>query len=184
MTPIWSETPRILIEKPQEFIYSDAFDANRNLNALVRFAIYWALLSFIITRNSVVFVLLALALFLMRRNTVKSESIILDNVDASSSSFCQSPSADNPMSNPTPNDWGNGHPKLPACPNQLVEDEINHALDSQPITGPLHELGGGQDANTKLARRSFYSVPVSGVPDTKTAFVHGLFGSNIGRSYS
>ena len=182
MTPLWSATPLVLIDRPLEFMYSDTFDANRNLNALVRLAIYWALLVYILTGAGVVFVILAVLLFLMRRPTVVDTPIVTHDLSSDSKIYCQSPSLNNPLANPSPSDWGNGHAKLPACPADNVRSEVRDALNAQPITGEVYRIAG-EDANSKLARRSFYSVPTSGVPDGRDAFVYGLYGNNIGRPF-
>lgn len=180
-TKLWSEEPRVLLETPFEFMYSVEFDQNRNLNAMVRFSIYWSILTFFMTRSPIVFVLLVCALVLMRRPAVRDDGVITADFAADSKIYCQSPSVNNPLANPNPSDWGNGKPKLPACPSDNVRSSVRSALNSQPITGPIYEVAQ-DDANSKLARRSFYSIPTSGVPDSRNEFLYGLYGDNIGRS--
>lgn len=179
---LWSQNPRVLLDAPLEFMYSYEFDSVRNLNAMVRFVIYWSILMYFMTGNPLVFVVMVAVLILMRR-PVASESaeITTDDTEADSKLFCQSPSVENPMANPTLVDWGNGQAKLPACPSTSVSSDIEQALKSQPITGQVYKVGG-EDINTKLTQRSFYSVPNSGVPDGRDEFVRMLYGDNIGRS--
>lgn len=183
VTPIlWSENPIVLIESPAEFMYSGQFDKVRNINAMVRFSIYWSIIIYFMTGQPIVFVLLGVALILMRRPSVIEEPILTEDTTADAKIYCQAPSVNNPLANPTPFDWGNGKPKLPACPTDNVKSDIRNALNSQPITGPIHAVAG-EDANSKLARRSFYSIPTSGVPDGRDEFVRGLYGANIGRPF-
>tara|TARA_B100001175_G_C19457264_1_gene614527 strand:- start:344 stop:619 length:276 start_codon:yes stop_codon:yes gene_type:complete len=84
------------------------------------------------------------------------------------------------MSNPLLIDFGNRE-KLPACPSASVRDEIRDALNSQLITGPLVE-SLGDDSGTRMARRQFYSVPSTTVPNERDSFVYALYGSNIDRT--
>ena len=181
-TPLWSESPIVLIESPTEFMYSEQFDKVQNLNAIVRFAIYWSIIIYLMTGQPIVFVVLVVALILMRRPAITEEPILTQNLAADSKIYCQSPSLNNPLANPTPADWGNGKPKLPACPTNNVKSSVREALNSQPITGPIYATAG-EDANSKLARRSFYSIPTSGVPDSRDEFVRGLYGDNISRPF-
>ena len=181
-TSLWSEDPRILLESPFEFMYSERFDQNRNLNAMVRFVIYWSVIVYALTRHAAVFVVAVVALVLLRRPSLKVAPIITDNLSADSQVHCQSPSLNNPLANPTPADYGSGEAKLPACPTEHVKENIDHALSSQPITGPVHMIAGSDDSNSKMARRTFYSVPSSGVPDGRENFLNSLYGGNISRA--
>eukprot|EP00966_Prymnesium_polylepis_P155858 3601006-Prymnesium_polylepis.1 len=52
----------------------------------------------------------------------------------------------------------------------------------RPITGPIY-ASAGEDANSKLAQRSFYSIPTSGVPDSRDEFIRGLYGDSISRPF-
>ena len=65
------------------------------------------------------------------------------------------------MANPTPNDWGSGDVKLPACPNEVVKDNADTSFE-EPAD---HRVGASDapslDSNAYLAERSFYSVPAS-----------------------
>ena len=182
MTKLWSEYPMVLIESPTEFMYSERFDKIRNLNAMVRFSIYWSIIIYFMTGQPIVFVVLVVALLVMRRPAVTEEPIVTGDLTSDAKIYCQSPSVNNPLANPTPADWGNGKPKLPACPTDNVRSNIKEALNSQPITGPVYATAG-EDANSKLARRSFYSIPTSGVPDSRDEFVRGLYGDKISRSF-
>ena len=67
MTTLWFESPSVLVESPTEFMYSEQFDKIRNLNAMVRFTIYWSVIIFFMTGQPIVFVSLVVALILMRR---------------------------------------------------------------------------------------------------------------------
>eukprot|EP00966_Prymnesium_polylepis_P214416 4965570-Prymnesium_polylepis.2 len=67
------------------------------------------------TGQPIVFVILAVALILMRRPASYEDPIVTENLAADSKIYCQSPSVNNPLANPTTADWGNGKPKLPAC---------------------------------------------------------------------
>jgi hypothetical protein len=182
MTNLWSEHPTVLIESPAEFMYSEQFDKIRNLNAMVRFAIYWTIIIYFMTWQPIVFVILVVALIVMRRPVFTEETITTEDLTSDAKIYCQSPSVHNPLANPTPADWGNGKPKLPACPTDNVRSDIKEALNSQPITGPIYATAG-EDVNSKLARRSFYSIPTSGVPDDRDEFIRGLYGDNISRPF-
>ena len=183
MTNLWSEHPTVLIESPAEFMYSEQFDKIRNLNAMVRFSIYWTIIIYFMTGQPIVFVILVVALIVMRRPAFTEETIITEDLTSDAKIYCQSPSVDNPLANPTPADWGNGKPKLPACPTDNVRSNIKEALNSQPITGPIY-AAVGEDVNSKLARRSFYSIPTSGVPDGRDEFIRGLYGDNVSRPFN
>tara|TARA_B100001741_G_scaffold174625_1_gene143945 strand:- start:5842 stop:6405 length:564 start_codon:yes stop_codon:yes gene_type:complete len=182
-TPLWSQNPTVLLQAPLEIMYSARYSDVRNLNAMARFVILWVLVSYFVSRRPIVIVLGLIALVLLSRASMSTLSMpkLFDSHDASSRKFCQSPSIDNPMANPTPNDWGSGDVKLPACPTEVVKDNVTQALKSQPITGVGASDAPSLDSNAYLAERSFYSVPASGVPDSRENFIHALYGSNIGR---
>jgi hypothetical protein len=164
-----------------EYVFSDTYDSNRNLNAAVRFVVYWTILIFVMTRQWLIFVLLVVLLVIMRQGHPGSP--VLDHKEPGNDrTFCQLPSASNPLANPTPGDWGNGSGKLPACPGETVKDAIADAMGSQPITGAIYNGSEVSDANSKLAARTFYSVPTSGVPDGRQDFINGLYGGNLARS--
>ena len=180
MVQIWSENPMVLLASPLELIYSPHYSSEQNANALARFVIYWTVFSYAITsRPSIIFIGFVL-LFCMRGTTAKVPDAFLDTQDATMTKYCESPSIDNPMSNPLLTDFGNGE-KLPACPSASVRGEIRDALNSQPITGPVFE-NLGDDSGTRMARRQFYTVPSTTVPNERDAFVHALYGSNIDRA--
>ena len=175
-TRLWSKDPSVLLESPLEFVYSKDFDRNRNTNAMVRFVLYWTALAFAI-KPHVTILLLSAAIQIMLRGKDEPERIGATE----STRYCQAPSLDNPMANATPFDWGSGDSKLPACPSYMVQDRSNELIASQPITGPVYALGG-RDEGSRLAERTFFSVPTSGVPDGRESFVHALYGSGIERS--
>lgn len=181
MTRLWSESPSVLLEAPMEYVFSDTYDSNRNLNAAVRFVVYWSILIFVMTRQWLIFVLLGVLLVVMRQGQ-PSRPVVDHNEAANDRAFCQLPSVANPLANPTPGDWGNGTGKLPACPGETVQNQISDAMGSQPITGAIYNGSEVSDANSKLAARTFYSVPTSGVPDGRQDFINGLFGGNLSRS--
>lgn len=178
MTPLWSEAPRILVEQPFDFMYSADFDPNRNLNAMVRFVIYWSVLIYALTRQPVVFAILVALLLLMRRPAFSAAPIVTEDLGADSKIYCQTPSRNNPLANPTHEDLGHGRSKLPACPSGDVKGEVRRVLRSQPITGDVYAAGGGEDANFRLAERSVYSIP----PDARDEYQRAVYGDNIGRS--
>lgn len=176
----WYEDISVLLESPFEWMFNPSFSAERNMNAMARFAIVWTVMAFLITRNGAVVVVGAIALFMLS-GSHKKES---PETQVSAVKYCQAPSHDNPMGNPTYSDWGTGKGKLPACPNELVSDQISKSLASQELTEQVYNMSGYGNANTHLAERTFYTVPNSGIPDARDDFSHSLYGSNIGRTYA
>tara|TARA_B100002051_G_scaffold267739_1_gene296616 strand:+ start:1061 stop:1627 length:567 start_codon:yes stop_codon:yes gene_type:complete len=180
--PIWTDDPKILLDAPLEIIYTPGFDEVRNINAMARFVILWTILAYLVSFRPVVFVIGAIALFLLSRQpTPPAKLEAIEDAAVNARKYCQSPSEDNPLGNPTPHDYGTGEAKLPACPQEIVQREVKDALRNQPITGAIYGGNDYEDDNFQLSGRTFYSVPVSGVPDQREAFVHALYGSNISR---
>ena len=170
----------VLLDAPLELVYSPHYSAEQNANALARFVIYWTIFSYALTNRPSLILIGCILLFCMRGTSQNVPDAMLDTQDATMTKYCESPSVSNPMANPMLTDFGSGE-KLPACPSGSVRNEIRDALNSQPITGPVFE-SVGDDSGTRLARRQFYTVPSTTVPNERDSFVHALYGSNIDRT--
>ena len=176
---VWSENPLVLLQSPLELVYSPHYSAVRNTNAMARFVIFWTVFSFAITKRYAIIFIGMLLLFFMRGTSSTAPEGLLDTQDASNIKYCEAPSVNNPLGNPLLSDFGGGQ-KLPACPSSTVREEIRDALNSQPITGQIFD-SAHDDSSSRLARRQFYTVPSSTVPNERDAFTHALFGSNLDR---
>jgi hypothetical protein len=163
-----------------EIVFNHNYTAIQNVNAMARMIIYWTLISSAIIRRPIVLVVGASALlFLSMQQAREEKAYLLDDQYANALSYCQKPSTDNPLANVLPSDYGNGM-KLPACVSSTVTKEIRHELDNQEITGPVYELLG-TDANARAARRQFYSMPSTTVPNERDGFIHALYGKQMRR---
>ena len=74
MTKLWTDNPNKLIEHCDEFIPSNKYDLNRNINAITRFSLYGSVLcGFVCKNKNVVFVLVfivcCLTIYGMEKNS-------------------------------------------------------------------------------------------------------------------
>lgn len=175
---LWSEDWSVLAKRPFEVVYTGQ-DATRRTNAVIRFGLAWAVLVMLVKRRFSLVVLVLLAVLMVTMRGKGREHVFVSGDREAHRRLCQPPSHDNPLANPTYTDWSSGGGKLPACVSSSVSSEIDAVMGGQELSGPAIV---GEDLNSRAASRAFYSVPVSGNPDGREAFVHSLFGSNIGRS--
>lgn len=191
-TPLWSDDPLVLIRAPLQLWPSAARSRTENANAVARLAICAGLALAAALRKPLLLIPLAAILLVarlsMRTSAARAARRPGDAVvaaDLHDALHCHAPSVANPMANPLPTDFGSGRPKLPACSADVpgVDAQIDRAMRAQAITRDVYELMPAADTNAKLATRTFFSVPASGVPDARHSFVHAVHGSNIDRSY-
>lgn len=177
--PIWSEDIKVLFEKPS-FLYSTDNSHVDNMNSMARSILIMAFcLAFMGKFWLSIIVLLLLPITLIEGPS--GYEIDMQNQTSLMMKYCQVPSADNPMANPNPADWGNGI-KLPACPENApeVKMRVKHELDSQEITAQVVDTVGEIDS-MRLSDRTFYSLPSSTVPPNRESYMHALYGDSIDR---
>lgn len=180
--PLWIDDIKILFEKPS-FLYSTDSSHVDNMNSLARSIFIIAVCLSLMKKFWLsIIVLLLLPITLME----SSNKLDIDASDQTSlmMKYCQVPSIENPMANPTPADWGNGI-KLPACPDSTpeVQERVKQELNSQEITSRVVETVGEIDS-MRLVDRTFYSVPSSTVPANRENFMNALYGDSIDRTYT
>jgi len=162
MTQFWLDNINILINKKYifEIIPDTSFDLNRKLNSIMRFCIYFSIISFILNGNStsffVAFIAMIVTIFIYKNQINKSNKLVESmSLDLKTDNECIKPTLNNPLMNLNLYDINKNGDKG-ACSlvsNKNIENEVKNILD---IGLPK---GSGDIYNNNNGQREFYTTP-------------------------
>lgn len=174
--PFWYQNPKILIklERLSEFFPHNDMTLYEKLNAMVRFAIYFALLVFAFKRTSRMFLfplfVAGLTLYLFKNNYKehKHESMTLIGPKYEN---CQKPSDENPFMNVLISDYTANPKKKPACNvnDKKVKEEIKQKFEKNLYRNTVDIW----DRNN--SQREYYTMPNTTIPNDQINFAKWLY---------
>ena len=167
-TPRWYNDINILMKDPMEFFPSFHFDDNRKINAIARFAIYFAIFIILFNRSqkwlSLSILLLITSLFIGTTEGFSNE--IVGNKDK-----CVKPTIDNPYMNFTLNDYYNNPDRPSNCPINKVRKDIKEKFLHRVVPDPADLWG------QNIGDRSFYTAPNTRIVNDQKGFAEWCYGT-------
>lgn len=150
------------------------------LNCLIRFSIYFALIVFLVKKDAnIFFIPIFTGVFTYYINTVdtknkKDERDIMEHMDLMKDSItgkpCQRPTANNPFMNVLVTDYIKNPERPAACTlNNKVKKQINQHFDNnlfRDVDDIFHK---------NASDRQFYTTPSTTIPNDQTAFAKWLY---------
>ena len=190
----YSDEFGILFRKDRlsEFYPSNDLPHRRRLNSLARLLIYFGLLYFLWTRDTLVLLLLALILFILPKAFNSSAGIgsYINIVGGARSCRkegergterkkikCRSPTFHNPFMNPSVNDYLSDVDRPPAC--MSTDDETRDKIDGvllERLYSDVDRLWGRVDN-----ARQFVTAPNTTIPNDQGGFAKWLYDNPNGR---
>ena len=187
MTPLWINNISILYEKKYllEIIPKKEYDMNRKLNCLIRIAIYYSVIVYILNKDVNIFLLpiivsgITLLLSKKHKPLVENESIkrLMNNNGNSEEliqeleGYCRTPTQDNPFMNPTLVNT-NDENSLESCSsynNKGIQRDIENKFNKD-LYRDINDIFGKNNS-----QRQFYTVPGKSNPNDQTTFAEWLY---------
>ena len=185
MTPLWIDDFDILYEKNYifEIIPSKGFDFNRKLNSLLRLALFYTIIMYIVKKNkNYLLIPIGVGLFTLiisrqfkgnkinkeimdLRNEEGYEPKILNNTDEG----CKIPTNNNPFMNPILFNKDNNVPPCSSYDNKGVQRKIEEAFNTT-----LYRQSS-DIFNKNNSQRQFYTVPSKTLLNDQDTFKKWLY---------
>jgi hypothetical protein len=189
--PFWYKDITILynFDRLTDFIPTKQMNFAEQLNAFVRFALYFSILLFILYKNYMVFyvfiITMLITLFIYEywdmpvknfeiqeefENLQKQFSINKDQHLNTDGSVCTKPTKDNPFMNVLVTDIVDNPDKPPNCPltpivNEQIEDKFSYNLYKD-----IDDIW-----NKNNSQREFYTNPSTTIPNDRESFQKWLY---------
>lgn len=176
--PIYYLTDKNIL---MEFLPDNSMNIERQLNACLRFSIYFAIILFIIKRDVRIFFLpifvggFTYIFYTMENNNKVDKNQIIEklnfNKNKNVDKYCVKPSKDNPFMNINYTDYKNFPNKPSACMSfeKGVEKEIDINFNkdyNRPVDDVFEKEGG---------YRQFYTTPSTTIPNDQDTFAKWLY---------
>lgn len=184
MEKIWYEDIRNFVTIDNYFLIwpSKEMTFAEQLNCLMRFAIYFSIIVFLIKKDvNILFIPIFMALFsyyiyMVDTSNKQNEKIILEKMnemkDSRTGKICQKPSQHNPFMNVLMTDYVKHPQRSSACThNHKVRKEMSKMFDAnllRDVDDIFHK---------KASDRQFYTTPNTTIPNDQTAFAKWLYNS-------
>jgi hypothetical protein len=176
--PLWflmdyNNAAKIIPEKHMTF--------DEQLNAALRFSIYFSLITYVIKRDSKVFffvIFVAVFTVLMNKhnqNTRSTKKMLLEkleiNQNVTHQGYCTRPTPNNPFMNVSINDYKKFPNRPPAC--NLQKRSVRKAVN-QYFDGELYR-NVDDIFHRNASDRQFYTMPSTTIPNGQTDFAEWLY---------
>lgn len=185
-TKIWYEDPVGFMSKLEDwytFIPLPSMTLAEKLNAILRFAIYYAILILAFKGSVkaifVVFFVMAVTFFVHHVDSTQHRDMVDAmnkeglETDPQTRKVCRAPTLENPFMNVIhTND--DKMKNVPACDitRPAIEKRVERLFDDPAIYG---EHGGKDVFGRNIAERAFYTAPASTIPNDQRAFANWLY---------
>ena len=164
MVELWYKNPKILTKDLYEFFPQNNLDKSRKINAMVRFAIYYAILLIIFNQDTKY---LAISVIIVLISLFLGKSEKFGELEKSKEN-CTLPTKENPFMNFNITDPN----KKPACRYDLVKKEMRDNFRSK-IHIDSNDLWG-----RFISDRNFYTMPNTQIVNDQTGFAEWCFGKS------
>jgi hypothetical protein len=162
--------------KYMKFLPSKEFSYVENLNAIVRFSIYFGIIAFVIQRDSrslMVPIVTLLATFFMAKTKEKNdihEQLFLDNnrleKDKITDEICQRPTENNPFMNVMMNDYYQNPQRKRAC--DITKPHVRKEADrffNKNLYRSVSDI-----FNKEASDRQWVTNPITTIPNDQNSF--------------
>lgn len=181
---IWFKDPYSFLTDFQDFIVfipDSSMTYEEQLNASLRFAIYFSIAVFIVKRDYrifffIIFVgLLTFVLYETKNKNIKKDREVFDNLgidyEPKKNKSCMKPSKSNPFMNVTFADYEEFPNRPPACNigNKKVKDQVSQFFDDE-LPRNVDDIYHNQSSD-----RQYYSNPSTTIPNDQGTFAKWLY---------
>lgn len=181
----WLDNPYILFNNMDlavKFIPQSSMSLDEQLNASLRFSVYFSTLIFIARQDPrVLFFIVFVALFtiLIKKNDDKklsNKKQVMEKLDVSRNKygnnlFCELPTKDNPFMNVMLSDHKNFPNRPPAC--NVTNDAIKKMMENKFDNGTFRDID--DIYGRKTSSRPFYTMPSTTIPNDQKLFAESLY---------
>lgn len=170
LTELWYENPTVLLANTDQFFPAKHLTNTEKNNALVRFAIYFAILILIFKQDTkwlaIPIVIIIITFLIGKTEHFESTDKNLNN------NSCYKPTIDNPFMNYTVGDLINNPDRLAGCNYESVKPLIRQAFST-------HLFSDSSDIWGKfVSDRNFYTMPNTNIVNNQTGFANWCYGGS------
>lgn len=170
MTELWYHNPKVLLDKPEEFLLNKNLNRTEKINSLARLSIYYTILILVSNQDSkwlsVGIIIMLISVFLGTTENFTSKDKTLDTLQ------CQKPTKFNPFMNYTIGDLFETPDRPKACKYDDVKDEMRKEFRSH-IYSDSSDLWG-----KFISDRNYYTMPNTEIVNDQTGFALWCFGNS------
>jgi hypothetical protein len=187
---IWYEDLPGFAAGALEFVPSRDMSVERQLNATLRFSIYFALAAFVLRRDGRVWILplaTAIVTYAIYRQSPERYVTLEDDADSPAAreaaheaqlARCTAPTVDNPFMNMRVADLAADPERAPAC--SLARRSVAHKAQAFFNRNLFRSIGDVFER--EASDRQFYTMPVTEEPSDQNAFAQYCFGEGLAAS--
>ena len=165
MVDLWFNNPKIIFENLNEFFLDKDLKYNNNINALLRFSIYYSIL-IIFFNYDIRYLYLSLLLIIISYIFGKYNI----NENFKNIKYCKRPTEDNPFMNLTIGDLITNTNTNEACKYDDVKDEMRNKFRKNLFTDSSDIWG------KYISDRNFYTMPSTEIINKQKEFAEWLYG--------
>lgn len=182
MENIWYQDPVNFITQDNFFAIwpSKEMSFTEQLNSLMRFSLYFALIVFLIKKDpNILFIPIFMGIFtyyifMVDSKNKKTDKEMMENMNIEKDSVtgkpCYKPSSENPFMNILMTDYVKNPSRAPACTmNNKLKKQVNKYFDAnlfRDVDDIFHK---------NASDRQFYTTPNTTIPNDQTAFAKWLY---------
>ena len=165
MSNLWYNNPQILLDNWMDFFPTNNLSREAKINAIARFAIYYAVLIFVFKQDSrwfaISIVLLMISYYL---------GYYEDFEEVKKTEKCVGPTKKNPFMNFTLDDFINNKNRKEACPYDKAKDKMRSEFRKDIIQDPADLWG------QNISDRQFFTMPWTTIVNDQTGLGKWLYG--------
>lgn len=186
MTNFWLNNLTVLFNRSNllEIIPNSNFDLNRKLNSILRLSIFFSVIMFILKKDYrylLIIIITGILTIIINKNNKSlnietNEVVDIGNNDSNSNddngmTGCKLPSASNPFSNPTFEDYENGNLQK-AC--NSYDNSVVRGMEDEYFNNDLYR-DQYDIFNKGNSQREFYTMPVNSIMNDTIKFAEWCY---------
>ena len=169
MTYLWYEKPNVLLDDMFQFFPTNDLSRTEKINALARFALYYALIIIVLDQNQK---WLSISVVLLIVSYCLGYYENFEQTDSKKDSTCTAPTKTNPFMNFTVGDYMKDVNRTGACSYDKVKDKMREEFRRDIVPDPADLWG------TNISDRQFFTMPWTTVVNNQSGFAKWLYGNS------
>jgi hypothetical protein len=170
MTDFWFDNPKILLKNLDEFIPERKLGFIKNINAIIRFTIYYSILIILLEYN-INYLYISLILIIISYYYGNFYYIKENFNDSEQEKKCTRPTEDNPFMNYTIGDLLDNSDRSEACKYDDIKDEMREKFRKN-LYSDSSDLWGKY-----ISDRNFYTMPNTNIVNNQKEFAEWCYGN-------
>jgi hypothetical protein len=169
MTDLWYQKPNVLLDDMFQFFPTNDLSRTEKINALARFALYYALIIIVLDQNQK---WLSISVVLLIVSYCLGYYENFEQTGSKKDSNCTAPTKTNPFMNFTVGDYMKDVNRTPACSYDKVKDKMREEFRRDIVPDPADLWG------TNISDRQFFTMPWTTVVNNQSGFAKWLYGNS------